>query len=82
MGVCRGLSLARVKSTAHALLLILVFLLSNVVAAGVVLVLWPLAKALPHDWLLPAAFAVGLVAVVCACLFVLGALRHLPRFFR
>jgi len=72
---------ARMRLAAGALVLA-VFLLANVVAAGVFLVL---GRFVPrHDDLLTVAgfFLVGLVAVGCALLFILGALRHLPRLTR
>lgn len=69
------------KKLAAGGLILAVFLLANVVAGGVLIVLWPLVRG--WDELAPlGVFLIGLLAVACALLFALGALHHLPRLFR
>lgn len=65
---------------AFAAALVVVFVFANVVAGGVFLVLGPLVPR-DNDMVTLGGFAlVGLVAVGCALLFTVGALRQIPRF--
>ncbi len=59
-----------------------VFVLANVVAAGVCLVLGPYVPRDRDLLTIGGFFVVGFVAAGCALLFTIGALRQLPRLFR
>lgn len=62
--------------------IIIALLLANVVAAGVFLVLGPLVPRGDDAVATVGMLAVGIVAVGCALLFLLGALRNVPRWLQ
>lgn len=56
-------------------------LLSNVVAGGVFLVLWPLIRPADEIAELIAAALLGVVSVACAYFFIVGAMSQIPSWF-
>lgn len=69
------------RACAAGLIILVVLALANVVGAGVYLALWPIAAEISGDetYMMIATCAVGILAVVCAVLFLVGATSHLPR---
>ena len=64
---------------AKGVLVLALILLTNVVGAGVFLVLGPLVPEGNAAVTVLGMYAVGAVAIGCAILFLLGALQQLPR---
>lgn len=60
------------------LLVVVVLMLANVVAAGIFLVLWPLARQLEETGQVIAAAAIGALAIACALLFLKGFISTVP----
>lgn len=54
-------------------------LLANVVAAGVFLVLWPIARPASEAGEVVATITFGIISVACAYFFVVGAMQQIPR---
>lgn len=66
------------KTFAAGAAVLSLFILANVVAAGVFHVLGPLVPQGDDLVVVAGMLLVGAIAVACAVLFFLGALRHLP----
>lgn len=72
-------SSARGSTLLQGLVVLTIFLLTSVVAAGVFMVLGPLVPRDNDTVAIVGMVLVGALAVACSILFLLGALRHIPR---
>jgi hypothetical protein len=68
-----------VKNFTAGALVVGVFLSANVVAAGIFLVLGPLAPKDNDTVAVIGMYLIGAIAVACSIFFIVGAMHHIPR---